>query len=431
MPECVCQYDPRAQTEDNQIMSLTRTQSSLAAWILALLVAAPLFGAHPVGVDDLQTFAPADLSTYGGGYRANEGPFFSFDAMVWWIEKPDIALIGDATTRQVVINSITGIDLDGDGTIDVYPTPVKATEFSTHDTGAYYSEETPGQRYEFGYVEGHHGLLCSIYQMGEQNLDFMASDAHVVFQDSPFGALGFQHLQGFIDTDLTLVDDLPVRFDYLTASYQVRTWGVELNYLHRSHPFHHGGIFELFLGARYLQFDDSFFVEGLEVISVDGDPASGLGDSAWYTESENHIVGPQIGFRWYRKCGRWTWSTEGRGFAGFNSQDITQWGYLGNELDPENAGLLQIRNMQPTSFDHKKNFDEFSPGVELRLDCKYQVTRSITVGAGWTVFWLDNIARSPGLVQYTIAQDSLMGIGNDNDESVFMHGVHGRLEWNR
>lgn len=447
MLERMCLYDPRAQTEDNETMSLTRTQSSLAAWILVLLTAAPVFAAHPVGVDDMQPFAPADLSMYGGGYRANEGFFFSFDVMNWWIEKPDVSLIGDPTTRDVVISASRfidhdgdeGIDLNGDGVIDANdnPTPrvavdeVRSAEFSTHDTGPYRAQETPGQRYDFGYVEGHHGLLCSIYQLGEQNQSFMASDAHVVFQDSPFGVRPDFHLQGFIDSNLEVVDNLPVRFDYLEASYQVRTWGAEMNYLRRMHPFHHGGILEIFFGARYLQFDDSFFVEGTEIIPVDGDPASGLGDSAWYTEAENRIVGPQVGFRWYRKCNRWTWSTEGRAFAGFNSQGVTQWGILGSNLDPENAGLFQIRNMAPTSFNHARNFNEFSPAAELRIDLKYQATRSITLGAGWTAIWMENIARSPGMIDYAIAQDSVMGITGYNTQSVYMHGVSGRIEFNR
>ena len=435
MPERVCQYDPRAQTEDNEIMSLTRTQSSLAAWILAFLVAAPAFAAHPTGVDDLQAFAPADLSTYGGGYRANEGFFFSFDAMVWWIQRPDIALIGDPATRQVFIAPEEQVEIGtdpvtGDPIYAIIPA-VEAPEFSTDNTSPFGSQETSGQRYDFGYIEGHHGILGSIFQVGEQNQDFMVSDAHVVFQDSTWSGADNYYLQGYIDLNLSEIGNLPVRFDYLDVSYQVRSWGAELNYLRRMHPFLHGGILEIFFGARYLQFDDSFFVEGTEIIPVDGDPATGLGDSAWYTESENHIVGPQIGFRWYRKCDRWTWSTEGRAFAGFNSQDVTQWGYLGSNLDPQNAGLFQMRNREPGSFGHDRHFDEFSPAAELRLDLKYQLTRSITLGAGWTVFWMDNIARSPSLIDYSLAQNSTMGIGPDNDQSVLMQAVSARIEFNR
>jgi len=434
MLERVCLYDPRAQTEDNETMSLTRTQSSLAAWILVLLTAAPVLAAHPVGVDDMQLFAPADLSTYGGGYRANEGFFFSFDVMNWWIEKPDVALIGDPTTRQVYIapelQIQIGVDANGD---PVYKTvdAVQAPEFSTDNTSPLRSQEAPGQRYDFGYIEGHHGILGSIFQVGEQNQDFMVSDAHVVFRDSPFSGTNEYHLQGYVDLAESEIGNLPVRFDYLDVSYQVRTWGAELNYLRRMHPFLHGGILEIFFGARYLQFDDSFFVEGTEIIPVDGDPATGLGDSAWYTESENRIVGPQIGFRWYRKSDRWTWSTEGRAFAGFNSQDVTLWGYLGSNLDPPNAGLFQIRNMASTSFSHGRLFDEFSPAAELRVDLKYQLTRSITLGAGWTVFWMDNIARSPSLIDYALAQSSTMGITGQNTQSVFMHAVSGRIEFNR
>ena len=93
--------------------------------------------------------------------------------------------------------------------------------------------------------------------------------------------------------------------------------------------------------------------------------------------------------------------------------------------------VLKISNMSPTAFNHSRRFHEFSPAAELRVNLTYQLTRSVSLGAGWTALWIDNIARAPGLIDYTLAQDSTMGIGDDNDEDVFVHGVNATVTVNR
>ena len=79
-------------------MSLHRKQSLLAACTLVFLTVVPAFGQQ--GLRDMQLFDLADMSTYGGGYRAQQGFFFSFDGLTWWIGKPDITLIGNQGTRR-------------------------------------------------------------------------------------------------------------------------------------------------------------------------------------------------------------------------------------------------------------------------------------------------------------------------------------------
>ena len=306
-------------------------------------------------------------------------------------------------------------------------------------TGVLNAEQVRGLRYDFGYIEDHKGWLFSILNLNEQSQKIMASDVPVVFQDAPFGSPPVYHLQGYIDTDLLVIDDLPVRFDELTASYKVKTWGVELSCLHRMHPNHCGGILEWFVGARYLEINDVFSVNGIEYIEGDDPddpvPAAGLGDSVWHTQADNHIVGPQVGARYFRKTGRWTWSTEGRFFAGFNSQNVTLEGTLGSHLGPDvpvaDLEPLKIINMAPTSFNHSKFFPEWSPAAELRVDLTYQMTRALSFGVGWTGFWIDGIARSPSLIDYSLGQDSAMGITGVNRQDVFMNGINFTVELNR
>ena len=235
-------------------MSQNRTKTLLAAWILAFLAAAPAFGQ---GLQDMQMFAPADLSTYGGGPRPNEGFFFGFDGLIWSRGAPKTTTIGfEGATRSVIM-----WEQDPPA-----PNPLdreRVVQANTQNTGVLKSEPEGGQRYELGYVNGHHGWMTSILKLSDHSQEFMASDVGVVFSDPPFGSQPLHSLQGFIDTGLTTVDDLAVIFDQVTARNVIETWGVELNYIYRMHPCARGGILEILLGARYLEFDEAFNVEAL------------------------------------------------------------------------------------------------------------------------------------------------------------------------
>ena len=46
------------------------------------------------------------------------------------------------------------------------------------------------------------------------------------------------------------------------------------------------------------------------------------------------MVGPQIGLRWFKKQGRWMFTTEGRFLAGMNCQNISQQVDIGPNLNP-------------------------------------------------------------------------------------------------
>lgn len=403
-------------------MSLNRTKSWLAALALVFLIGAPAFAQ---GLRDMQLFAPATTSDYGGGLRPNQGLFFSFDWLHWTISSPDATTIG----------------FEGLGPVTVYtqlvPEPVAFDEYNTHGTGPLSAEFTSGERIEVGNVYGHHGWFFSGFWMNNQNQDIVATNAHVLFQDPPITGLGYSSLQGYVDDpalDVRLPDGslprLPVMFDDLLVENSVETWGVELNYLIRTHPGRHGGILELFLGARYMQFNEEFNVEarGRDDAGVPTGVNSILADSYWFTDAENHIVGPQAGARWFRQSGRWTLSTEGRFFAGFNQQNLSINGLLGSKLSPP-GGEDEPLAMAPTSFNHSDHESEWSPGGELRVDLKCQLTQALAVRLGWTGMWQDGIARASNSILY---QTPRMGLRNDdNRQSVFMNGLNVGLEINR
>ncbi|MHC4401471.1 MAG: BBP7 family outer membrane beta-barrel protein [Planctomycetota bacterium] len=393
-------------------MSRDRLKTAAAAWAMVLLTTVTAVGQS---LQDFQPFALADMNPYGGGYRPNEGFFFAFDGLLWSISNPDSTTIGKAgDTRSVILfaQDPPAVDpLDRDRFI----------ETNGLDTSPMSTEVVGGTRYDMGYVNGHRGVLFSGYQLSAQNVRLVSSDTSVVFSDPPFGpSPPSNHLQGYIDTALTTVDNLSVNFDDIFARNAVETWGVELNFLYRMHPNHHGGIFELFGGARYMEIDELFSVDAL---------GGNLADSFWATSADNHVIGPQLGARWFRKTGRWTFATEGRFFAGFNAQSIKQRGTLGSQLDPALAGLLQIRNMGPTSFNHGASQNEWSPTAELRVDARYQLTSGVSARIGWTGIWMDGVARASNLINYEVPN---MGIDlSQNRQSIFIHGASIGLELNR
>jgi len=407
-------------------------------------------------------FAPADVSPYGNGIQPSEGYFFVFDGLHWSISTPAVATIGKPDfVRQDVYRS--------DPTQEAQP----FNQASTHDTGQLTAAYTEGNRIEFGRVWGHRGWFFSGYRLNNQTQMIVTGTADVAFEDFDI-ATGIKALDGLVEnldpdaqdpTDPTLsgtiteIRSLPVTFDELIMKNRVETWSVELMGMHRFHQLHHGGVFEVFAGARYLEFNESFDVNGLgdELTTTTGQQPPGqqppaqpgtqlapippiLADSVWNTIADNHIVGPQIGMRYFRRHNRWMISTEGRFLAGINFQNIRQSGVLGSRLTAPGT-LDQPYLLGPADVDHTEFLDEWSPLVELRAELRYQLTRSISVRFGWTGFWVDGIARPSNMINYEIAVPNrrpnpvdyeMMGILTENNQqSVFAQGFSIGLDVNR
>ncbi len=419
-------------------MSLRRITSCMA--VLVILSASALPCAAD-GLEDMQLFAPYVPTTYGGQPQPNEGLFFSFDYMLWSISSPEETDIGAPGYERTV--------WDGPSSEDTF------RQGNTHTTGMLGAHFTNGQRYEFGRIYNRHGWMFSAFHLNSQSQNIQTRSMDVAFIDHEWGDDGLDHLDGALDDAGLIIEALPVTFASAKVHNRVRTWGVELDYLIRSRQMYTGGFFELMMGARYLEFNEDFYVEAFgkrtEVTDTGdtgdtGDTADGdttaysiegvLADSLWKTDANNHIVGPQIGLRYFHMYKHWTFSTEGKFFAGFNSQNLYQEGILGSELDNDaHIGLTPIA-MGPSSFTHSRTFNEWSPGVEFRLQADWQLTRYMSLGVGWTGMWLGGIARPSNMIAYELGSDaseaSFMGIlAEHNRQDVFINGVNFRIVFNR
>jgi putative beta barrel porin BBP7 len=423
-------------------MSSKRLTLFLTACILALLVCPPA----EAQMSDMQLFAPAEFNRFGIGGKANEGFYFTFDALFWGLESPEVAKIGNPNVpeREVWVSEYHS-----------------TTQGNSADTSQLNWNFVPGQRYGFGYVHNRRGITGNIWRLNRQDQEYTFNDASVNFDDKVTGA-GQLHLVGQYVVGGPLLP-LPTVYDTLSIRNRVETWGGEVNYLLRSHQLHKGGYIELTAGVRYMEFNERFNLDGYQGILIitpddpdyekykaaSGDSEDGgttaedddedivilgnagiLDTTALQHNSNNHLIGPQIGVRMFRRQERFTLSAEGKFFAASNSQSIHQFGLIGSELDPP-GDLGEPIAMGPTNFVHNYNTTEFSPGAELRVDLQWQWTKAVSFRLSWTGLFIDNVARSADMIDYTLYSNSAMGILRENNrQSVFMNGISGGIMFN-
>jgi hypothetical protein len=391
-------------------MSLYRTSSRIAVGLLVLLAGSAVYGQ---GLAGMQLFAPADVSSYGRGPQPNEGFFFSYDILYWTISQPRVSTVGKEGLTRTTYRVIP----EGES-----PDDYVVIQHNTLDTGQLGADFTLGNRFEFGRITNNQGWMVSIYQMQDLGQSSITSNVDVVFDEAAFGPLSLYILDGYVQ-DTSLIGALPVTFSNVLIENSVSTWGIEADYVGRSEELHHGGYFEWFIGPRYIEFDDTFLVNAVGGV---------LANSNWTTEAQNHIIGGQIGGRFFKKRGRWMLSTEGRFLAGLNCQNIRQYGLLGSQLDPP-GGLGEPLVMGPTEIYHSEFIRQWTPGAELRVEARYQITRSVTFRAGWTGIWLNNVARASEMIDYTLdPNNNYMGIVRGmNNDNVFINGVTIGIDINR
>jgi hypothetical protein len=369
-------------------MWLKCTKPLLAACGLVLLMGLP---ASAQGLGDMQLFAPADLGGFGGGPRAPEGLFFGFDWLYWSIGQPDASPIGTSTGEYAQYN----------------------VETNGFITSAFRS----GERFELGTVHGHEGLLFSVYSMGRQS-------QHLGGEADPKGGSIFFGAD-FLPTNVVYPDDVNLLYaESLLVRNIVDTWGLELNYLLRSHPLHDGGIIEVFGGVRYIEFNEKYGVNAdrtYSTIGSDDELEDRWLSRNWLTTVNNHIIGPQVGARWFKQWGRWQASAEGRYLAGFNIQSLHQIGEIAVLI---NQGQVLVPDEAVNSFNSAAYGNSFSSTAELRLELKYQFTRAISLKVGWTGLWIDRIVRASEAVSYDDPVNGVAIKANRHQEDVLLNGLN-------
>jgi hypothetical protein len=385
----------------------------------------------PQDLQDMQPFAPVDVNSYDAAVEPHQGFFFTYDGLVWAIKSPPTASIGLAPPNNRLV--FYGTDAAYD------------YQYSEGDTSPLSTQYRYGNRFEYGYMGRDHGIYGCYFGLAQLNQEYGLSDVDMVIKDPVYGAYGESRLQGLVThnanmptnlfpdqpnpaylTNTTYVlRNLPLTFTWMDVQNKVETWGTELMYVRRFRQCSRWfgcGRFEMMLGARYLDFEDTFTVKGYGGI---------LDSSYWNTEAFNRIIGPEIGGRMWWTRGRWTLETDARFTAGFNHQNFRTQGRLGENLRP--TGTLAVTGLPyslgPTGFTDSETANEFAPIIEGRLNLKYQLTRNVSLKVGGTMIWIDGVARACNSLYYTMPAFEIDTI--NNQESVWMAGVNVGIEVNR
>lgn len=405
-------------------MLINRTLSLMAVGLLVLQTAASAFGQ---GLQGMQLFAPAELSaSYGKGQQPNEGFFFVFDGLYWSISTPRVTTVGkEGLTRNAYVVT--------PGQEFAAPRD-QIVQYNELDTGDFQALFTAGNRIEFGRVTDNHGWMVSLFQLQGMSQSILAYNVDMVFDEASTGSPAHLPLDGRFTNGApppapaTFLVPLALTFSNVLLRNDTSMFSIEADYIGRSNELHNGGFFEWYMGPRYIEFNDTF--------TVNAQGSQTLADSYWTTEAENHIIAGQIGARLWKKRGRWMLSSEGRFLAGLNCQNIHQNGELGGGPNPIVPGTLdnaQPYYLGPTAIPHNEFLRTFSPGLELRIDARYQITRSVSFRAGWTGLWLDRIARGSDMINYTLdPEHTMMGILSDhNRDNVLVNGLTIGIDINR
>jgi hypothetical protein len=407
---------------------------------------------------DFQVFAPPDFREYSLYHSPNEGVWFQYDRLIWVFSPPDNQLQASARDTSVV-------------------------QFQV-DSNFVYSDQSWGNRYEVGYFFDGNGLMASGFQtLGKTASRGGATVARIIRPNpAPQNAFG----QPDEDEDL---EDYPF-FNRQDTSLQAQiyhnleTYGLEIDFAKRIHSRTSRSAVTLLLGPRYFNFADrfgwtqtgtitqetianpAFVVTGVAGGGIGGgvapaqalfqndtrlfEPFTGTVTDFANINATNSLVGPQLGTRLETAKDRWKISGEFRVAPMVNFQNIvfqsnqafsdvsssigTGLGQGAQNIADQNARFsAQVVGFSPIN--QVKHYTVFSMLGEYRADLAWQVSRDITLRAGYTGMVVSNITRSPGYLGETNPD---VGVGlfelvTDRrwQEVVFMNGFDFGFEFRR
>jgi hypothetical protein len=381
-------------------MVINRTSTLLMGLILLLLLAPSNSQAqeeYGVPIGDMQWFAPRDISSYGTGPPPNEGFFFTADYLTWSVPAPASKPIG----------------------LDFVVFPSGDVFDHVADTSEMNNELTSGFRGEVGWIEDSLGFQVSGFKLDgfNQNITYPSGTSILMFEPADylaeFGAIPAQPI-----------------YQNVSANNRTQLWGMETMGIWRKQPVREAWapIFELMGGFRYMELDEQY-----SVLALFDELA---GESYWYTNGMNRMVGPQIGARLSKQKGQFRISMDTRFFSAWNFQTVSHRSGFNNSFLYDSVFPPAIPSDAPTATTATDHEVEWTPTGELRLEMAYVVTRKVVVRAGWTGLWMGNgIVRAAEKVDYTndapitgITSSILPG---NNKENFFAQGINLGVEINR
>jgi hypothetical protein len=166
---------------------------------------------------------------------------------------------------------------------------------------------------------------------------------------------------------------------------------VEINKTWRMEPYRYGGILEPLMGLRYTKFKDysvdQAYARSNLIISTTAAPGTNnLVETlqSFEMNNSNHMVGGELGFRYFNYYKRWTLSSELRAFGMQNYYESRQ---NTRQLITEYSGVTTGATVVATDTSSTHNIvythgSAFVPGFEVRAEAGYQVTKYFNIRGG-------------------------------------------------
>lgn len=345
--------------------------------------------------EDYQFFDQPDLSTYGSGVQPNEGIFFKYEFIDWTI----------SPQRHIPIGEPFPATFFDTANAPVPPALIpQITKFSSSDNNWIEPIWQNGNRVEVGWVEDKRGWMLSAFKLQNYDSKIFHTDLDIVFFNNSNVGTG---LMG-----LTLPDTWLRNRQY--------AWGAEVMRIWRLPVGPYGGLLEVMAGPRYFRFNDKFI--GFSKVTPMTD------NFAWETVCQNQLIGAQFGFRYNKRFGRLSFTSENRIMAAGNIQSLAIQGRHG-PLDIPTINVNPPLQIPANSFNMSRNGAQFSPLGEMRFDVSYQVFRSVSLTAGWTGIYVGGIARAVERTVYTLPNMAVSPSVPRGD--VFINGVQVGVSVNR
>ena len=396
----------------------------LKSWVVAS-DHPPLFPNFSEFDPDYRWFEPLYCEDPGELDR-NEGFFFSYERVSWSVMSPPRYDVGDPSPGLQIQSSVLV-------TTPAVPGAVPGVSNSV-DVARPDSEWGWGNRWEFGYVWDNAGWDVSVLgtfrsvdtkTYGVENTSLTSqgfTGSVAVLFDIPDANL----LRGFpfdaLNPRLTEDSVLFVpSFDTMRVDNLTKMDGIEVMRLKRRNDFFaKESTVDFLYGARVLRVDNR-----LQVLGTGGF----LGDSDWLSQVKNTLVGPQVGFRWAKRKGRWSLQSEGRFMAAMNIRDAELEGTMASLAQPARPNNSLYLN--PTSFAKYDSDLEFSPVAEARIEAIYHLTKKVSFTLGYTATYASNIGYGSNMVDYTLPELTLRSLDDLETQHFFANGVNFGFEINR
>jgi hypothetical protein len=283
-----------------------------------------------------------------------------------------------------------------------------------------------GHRYDFGYMtpKNRGWNFCfwdfdgpnSVCETFRARVDLNNAQAPIAFTNTIVSPPGFEAF--------TEIDALPSELNDFQYGYRLYREsdslnvadidGYELNRTFRLKPYSNGGILEPLVGLRFMSFRDINFDStyfGPTPAQPNGPVAPITGTVTELIQEVSHITnnqcfGGQLGFRYYRFDGRWSFSTDFKVLAmenfwrqaARNTSVVTEYGGIGT------TPLAYEYVASDTKAFYDDN--ETVVGFDLRVESSYTLTKALALRMGVQVLDLETgLTRGNALVLNNQKQD--------------------------